>query len=258
MKWSLILAAIQRNFIRAIAALFLLGLTICLAVFNVAAWLGAGLIILAILAAFFEGIGFVFAVLVEDAIRQRRFDRALICLGILIGSAAFNCVGGHRAWDDAMAPRQEADQHAAQEALDARRAELQLAISRADAEIARVPMPAADAMTGRQQEARETWQLMTAAPSARREAAEASLSALPVVAEAAPPFAPEIVWGFLAFLEFAKALGLYAIGMVAAPKRAGIKMTSFDAAAAADFDISEAARRLVAMRRDRQGAEQAA
>lgn len=237
------------QYVRAFAGATLAGLTLSLAVFNVMGWLASGLIILAILAAFFEALGFVFAVLVEDAVKAGRFDRALVALAILLGCAAFNTVGGHRAWDASMADRQAADQGAAQAALDARRGELLSTAARAQAEVDRVPMPRPDAYTGRQEAARETWEVLTAAARDRKAQAEATLAGLPVVAEIAPPFDERLTWGFLAFLELAKALGLWAIGMSA--KVAPARQRPAERQGNGAWDASEAARRLVAMRRDR-------
>lgn len=244
------LTAVQRHGLRFLAALSLLGLTAALAWFNVTGWVGEGLTILAILAAFFEAIGFIFACLVEDAVRQRRFDRAFVAVLILVGAAAFNTVGGHRAWEASMQARVDADRQASQAALDQRRGELQLAISRAQAEIDRVPMPDPNERTGRQEQARATWAMATADARTRKAQAEAALTAMPVVAEPAPPFPVWLTWGFLGFLEVAKALGLWAIGMTSAPMQRRAPRSE-EKPADTEFDASEAARRLVAMRRDR-------
>lgn len=239
--------------LKAFAACTLAGLTLALAVFNIHGWLAAGLVILAILAGFFEALGFVFAVMVEDAVRARRPDRALVAFAILLGCAAFNTVGGHRAWDASMAERQAADRAAAQSALDARRGELLSTAARAQAEVDRVPLPAVNSYTGRQDAARETWELATRDARERKAQAESALAALPVVAEVAPPFDERLTWGFLAFLELAKALGLWAIGMTAAPRHArpGRAGGAIRSGSGAIWNASEAARRLVAMRRDR-------
>lgn len=243
------------QYVRAFAGATLAGLTLSLAVFNVMGWLSSGLIILAILALFFEALGFVFAVLVEDAVKAGRFDRAFVALVILLGCAAFNTVGGHRAWDASMADRQAADQGAAQAALDARRGELLSTAARAQAEVDRVPMPRPDAYTGRQEAARETWEVLTAGARDRKAQAEATLATLPVVAEVAPPFDERVTWGFLAFLELAKAAGLWAIGMSARPAvQARQRGPQRDSAPSGHWDASEAARRLVSLRRDRQTA----
>lgn len=242
---------VKAHGIRTTAALGLVGLTIALGVFNVRAWWADGLYILAVLAAFFELIGLVFAVMVEDAVRAKRFDRAFVALAILAGCAAFNTVGGHRAWEAAMRPRMETETNAAQAALDRRRGELQLAAARAQEQIDRVPMPVADSYTSRQREARETWEMLTSDARARRDALQAQLDRLPVVAEVAPPFRQELVWAFLTFLEVCKALGLWSLGLIAARNAAAGPKLVVDNDA---FDASEAARRLVAMRKDRQGA----
>lgn len=244
-----LIAYAQAHGLRLFAALALAALTLALACFNVQGWLAAQLALLAILAACFEAIGFVFAVLTEDAARAGRWDRAAVCFLILVGAAAFNTVGGHRAWEESQRPQAEADQRAAQRGLDARRAELQLAAARAQAEIDRAPMPRPEQTPQRQAEARATWELATAEPRRRQAQAEATLARLPVVAAApAPAFGPRLTWGFLAFLEVAKALGLWAIGIssAAAPARQP------QAWKLGGLDASEAARRLVAMRRDRQ------
>lgn len=242
---------IARHGLRLVGALALAALTFTLAGFNVQGWLAEDLALLATLALCFEVIGFIFAVLTEDAARVGRWDRALVCFVILAGSAGFNTVGGHRAWEASMRPRQEAEARAAQASLDAHREALQLALARASAEIERAPMPDPEAFTGRQEAALASWQALTAAPRQRQAQAEADLAALPVVAAPAPAFDERLVWGFLAFLEIAKALGLWAIGLNAARAKAG---NVSGANKAAPWDISEAARRLVAMRRDRQPA----
>jgi len=256
----------QRHGLRAFAAIALAALTLALACFNVSGWLAERLALLAILAACFEAIGFVFAVLTEDAVRHGRWDRALVCFVILLGAAAFNTVGGHRAWEASMGPRQDEERQHAQRDLDAHRASLQLAAARAEAEIERVPLPSPDQLTGRQAEARATWEMATAAPRQRKATAEAELLALPTVAPApAAEFDAGLVWGFLGFLEIAKALGLWAIGMnavVAQPASRPSRETVSGANKAeaptrvwaGGFDASEAARRLVSMRRDRQPA----
>lgn len=246
-----LIAWLQHHGLRAFAAMALAALTIALAFFNVAGWLTEGLLLLAILAACFEAIGFVFAVLTEDAARARRFDRAAICLCILVGSALFNTVGGHRAWEASMRPREEEARRTQQAALDAERRELQAAIAAAAAEIERVPLPRPDAYTGRQEAALATWREATSAPRQRQAAAQGRLDTLAVIASPAPEFDERTVWAFLAFLEFAKALGLWAIGMNAKlPARTKLPA----GATVSSFDASEAARRLVGLRRDRQPA----
>lgn len=249
MSLPVIVAALRDNGVKSFAAASLFGLTCSLAVFNVGGWLAEGLVILAILAACFEAIGFVFAVLAEDAARARRFDRALVCLLILAGSAAFNTVGGHRAWEASMADRLDADRQVAQRALDARRGELLSSAARARAEIERVPLPSVNAYTGRQDAARATWELATRDARGRQAAAEAALAELPVVAEIEPAFDERATWAFLGFLELAKALGLWAIGLSAGSGNA--RHARFWAAGAPVSSASEAGRRLVAMRRDR-------
>lgn len=246
MQIQLIAAALRDNGVRTIAALSLAGLTAALAWFNVSAWAAEGLFVLALLAGFFEALGFVFAVLVEDAVRARRFDRALVSLVILVGCAAFNAAGGHRAWEAAMADRQDDARQVAQAGLDRHRAELLDAAARASAEIAAVPLPDPHAMSARQAQARASWELATAEARARQRRAENDLAALPVVAAVEPEFDDVTTWGFLGFLEIAKALGLWAIGVNVAAGRRRPSAVGDKA-----WDASEAARRLVALRKDR-------
>lgn len=189
----------KRNALRLIAAGALLALSGVMAAYNAGGFLARGLPLLAALAVITEALAFVMAVNAEGAFRRGTWLKGLACIAILIGCEAFNAAGSHMAWDADQAPRLMRDQHAAQAALDARRAGLQL-------EIARVPLPDPADMARRQQEARATWEMATA--TARRQ-----LDALPLVAEVAPPFRAEVVWGFLAFLGFAKALGLWSVGM---------------------------------------------
>lgn len=244
-----------RHGLRALAAFALAALTLSLAAFNVQGWLAEDLALLATLALCFEVIGFVFAVLTEDAARAGRFDRALVCFVILAGSAGFNTVGGHRAWEASMRPRQEAAARASQAALDASRAALLAELAEVNARI-----PAAPQGRGGPQTAgadRETWLAATAEDRARRGQLQGRLDGLAIVAAPAPAFDERLVWGFLAFLEIAKALGLWAIGLSArAQNVSGANKASAPAASPSGrgWDASEAARRLVAMRRDRQPA----
>lgn len=205
----------KRNALRLIAAAALLALSGVMAAYNAGGFLARGLPLLAALAIITEALAFVMAVNAEGAFRRGTWLKGLACVVVLIGCEAFNAAGSHMAWDADQAPKLARDQQAAQAALDARRAALQL-------EIARVPLPDPTDMARRQQEARATWEMATAA--SRRQ-----LDALPLVAEVAPPFAPEIVWGFLAFLGFAKSFGLWAIGMsVGAASSASANVFNFN------------------------------
>jgi len=239
-----------RHGVKLFAALALLGMAATLAAFNVEAWWAEGLVILAVLAAFFEAIGFVFAVMVEDAVRARRIDRAAVCFVILIGCAAFNTVGGHKAWERSQAAAVTADQSAAQAALDARIAALRQTIADAQARIDRVPLPDPLAMSRRQEEARASWEALTAEDRAVKARAQAELDRSDVVAPEAPPAFPAwLVWAFLGFLEVCKALGLWSLGLAASRPRLVVNNT-----AKGEMSASEAARHLVALRRDRQKA----
>lgn len=254
---STLVTWVTRHGLRAVAALALAALTFTLGCFNVHGWWVENLQLLATLAACFEVIGFVFAVLTEDAVRRGRFDRALVCFLILTGAAAFNTVGGHRAWEASMGPRQDAVRRHAQADLDKHRAELLLTSARADAEIARVPLPDPAETPQRQAEARATWSMATTAPRQRKAAAETELAGLPVVAAPPAEFPDWLVWSFLGFLEVAKALGLWAIGMnpAVAPALRVVRRQEDETAEHAEaWSASEVGRRLVGLRRDRQPA----
>ena len=188
-----------RNLLRLTAAAALLALSGVMAAYNAGGFLARGLPLLAALAIITEALAFVMAVNAEGAFRGGKWLKGLACLAILVGCEAFDAAGSHMAWDADQAPRIERERQHAQDALDARRAALQI-------EIARVPLPDPADMARRQQEARATWEMATA--TARRQ-----LDALPLIAEVQPPFSSETVWWFLGFIGFAKALGLWAIGM---------------------------------------------
>jgi hypothetical protein len=190
---------LARNALRIVAAAALVALSGVMAAYNAGGFVARGLPLLAALAIITEALAFVMAVQVEAAARSRCYLKALACFAILAGSEAYNAAGSHMAWDADQAPRLRAEQEHAQAALDQRRASLQM-------EIARVPLPDPSAISRRQAEARATWEAATA--TARRQ-----LDALPLVAEVAPPFPAVVVWTFLGFLGFAKALGLWAVGM---------------------------------------------
>ena len=102
--------------LRAIAALALAGVAATLGWFNVTAWLAEGQPVLAALAGFSEAIALVFAVMVEIAVRERRFDRAAACALILIGFGSFNAVSGHRAWEASQVERVDQGRMTAQAA----------------------------------------------------------------------------------------------------------------------------------------------
>ncbi|MDX2277747.1 MAG: hypothetical protein NW206_20030 [Hyphomonadaceae bacterium] len=245
---------VQRNAIRTVAVAALAALAATLGWFNVHGWLAAGLPILAVLAALFEVIAFVMAVMVEDAVRAKRPDRALICGVILLGAGAFNAVGGERAWDASMEARVDRDREAAQRSLDRTRGELRDELARVQAEIGSYSnlLPAADAPRARQEGMMAGWTLATADARARQAQAQARLDRLPVVAEVEPPFAREIVLGFLAFLELAKCLGLWAVGMNVAPARRQDRAAAGEARP--DFSRFNAGRELVRKRWERDAA----
>lgn len=215
---------LAHNALRASAALAIVGLTASMTVFNVRQWWADGLHILAILAAFFEVIGCVFAVMTEAAIREKRYDRAAVCGLILLGSAAFNTVGGERAWAGAMHARIDADRQAAQSALDKTRSEVSLTLASARAEIAAYShlLPAADAPTMRQRGMMQAWEMATADARQRGAQAQQRLDRLPIVAEVAPPFPAWLVYAFLAFVELVKVAGLWSLGFVTAHAAANV------------------------------------
>lgn len=239
----------QRHFLRGVAAVALAGLSAQLAFFNSLGWHDRGLDLLAVLAVITEALAFVMAVCVEGS---GRWYKAAACALILIGSEAFNAAGSHEAWEASQAPHLEAQRNEAQASLDASRSALLLTIAAAQARIDRVPLPAQDTFAVRQREQRTMWEAATSDDRETKARAQAQLDALPVVAAEAPPvFADWIVWSFLAFLGFAKSLGLWAIGMRVArtheeersrPPFVGVNV----------IDASAAGRRLVSLRRDRQ------
>lgn len=243
-----VLQLLQRHFLRLVAAVALAGLTVQLAVFNAGGWHDRGLDLLAMLAVITEALAFVMAVCVEGA---SRWHKALACALILIGCEAFNAAGSHTAWEASQAPRLEAARNASQEELDVSRRALLQTIADAQARIDRVPLPDQSTFTSRQESQRAMWEAATADDRATKARAQAQLDAMPVVAVEPDPLFPEwIVWSFLAFLGFAKSLGLWAIGLSVAKQRDEEQRK--DSGNVVTLDPSEAGRRLVAMRRDRQ------
>ena len=241
-----LLSFVQRHFLRGIAAVALAGLTVQLAIFNAGGWHDRDLDLLAVLAVITEALAFVMAVCVEGA---GRMHKAAACALILIGCEAFNAAGSHMAWDASQAPRLEAQRSSVQAELDASRAALLQTIADSQARIDRVPLPDQTTFSVRQAEQRTMWEAATADDRGTKARAQAQLDALPVVAAEAPPTFPEwVVWSFLAFLGFAKSLGLWAIGMSVAKNHE----KESNATNVVAIDASELGRRLVAQRRDRQ------
>ena len=237
--------------LRAIAALALAGVAATLGWFNVTAWLAEGQPVLAALAGFSEAIALVFAVMVEIAVRERRFDRAAVCAVILLGFGAFNAASGHRAWEASQVERVDQERMTAQAALDRSRAELQAEIGAVNARI-EAAAPAARGGPQTTEADRLTWEARTAEDRARRRALQARLDALPVVAEPVEPFPAWLVWSFLGFVELSKATGLWSIGLGTAAAARKIEPAADNVVA---FDASEAARKLVSQRKDRQPKE---
>ena len=239
---------IQRHWLRIIAAVALAGLSAQLAVFNSAGWHTRGLDLLAVLAVITEALAFVMAVCVEGS---GRWHKATVCALILVGCEAYNAAGSHMAWNDSQAPRLEATRNGAQASLDASRQALLQTIADAQARIDRVPLPDQTTFARRQIEQRTMWEAATADDRRTKERAQTSLDALPVVAaEPAPIFDDRTVWAFLAFLGFAKSLGLWAIGLSVAKQRNEVNRSSPNVVQLPN--ASDAGRALVAMRRDRQ------
>lgn len=201
-----------RNGLRIVAAGALLALSLVLAAYNSEGWMARALPLLAALAVLTEVLAFVMAVIADGAARSRQWLKLAICALLLIGCEAFNAAGSHMRWEADMALRQDGDRKAAQEALDRTRAALQSELAQVNA---RIDGAASEARGGPQTTAEDrlTWETRTADDRARRTALQGRLDALPVVADVPPPFPPEVVWGFLAFLGFAKCLGLFAVGM---------------------------------------------
>ncbi len=244
MKVSLLLAWVQRNGLRIVAALALLALSGVLAAYNANGWLAKGLALLATLALITEALAFVMAVIADGAARSRQWLKLAICVLILFGAEAFNAAGSHMAWEADIAPKLDADRRTAQAALDHTRSTLQTELAEVNS---RIPAPPAQRGGPQTTEADlATWRAATADDRTRRTALQARLDALPIVAEVEPPFSPGVVWGFLIFLGFAKAFGLFAVGMTVGAKSQG------SGSNVVEFDASEAARRLVGRRKDRQ------
>jgi hypothetical protein len=243
---------VQRHGLRIVAAVALAGLSIELAVFNAHGWLAKGLELLAVLALITEALAFVMAVCVEGS---DRWYKAVICAAILIGCEAFNAAGSHQAWELSQAPKMQAGREAAQADIDARIGALRDNIATAQQRIDAVPKPVQDTFTSRQETQMAFWLEATAADRAAKERAQAVLDAINPVAETPKAmFDDRIVWGFLAFLGFAKSLGLFAIGMsVAKPSRQAKPVSAKPiVVGGTDVDASAAGRALVARRRDRQ------
>jgi hypothetical protein len=185
-----------------------------LAVFNVGNWLSEGFIILAVVAACAELIGFVMAVMVEIAIRSKRYAAAGVCGLILTVCAGFNVIGAERAWDASIEQHLEGARMTAQTSLDAERAELQQKLATANAQIATYNhlLPGADTVRARQAGMQAAWELATSQARTDAASAQAALDEMAVVASIEPPFvAWQVQIGF-ALAELIKALGLWACG----------------------------------------------
>lgn len=204
----------MQNYVRLFAGASLLVLMLGLAVFNIQAWLAEGFYILAIVALCAELIGFVMAVMVEIAIRSRRWLAAGVCGLILATCAGFNIIGAERAWDASMAVHLNDQRIQAQEALDATRRELGDKLARAQRVIESYAhlLPDADTYRARQAGMQQAWEMATA--QARNDALEAQrdLDRLAVVAEVSPPFQTWQVQTGFGLAELIKALGLWACG----------------------------------------------
>lgn len=188
-----------------------------LGLYNVVAYLKAGLLIFAIVAAASELIGFVMAVVVEFAIRERRYWAAGVCGGILAACATFNVVGAEHAYRADQVYTQDQARRAAQESLDTQRTSLQTDIASAEAEVRRFDhlLPDASVNSWRAREMRAAWELATEDARSNKRRAQESLDTLPVVAEAPPqahaydPLAVQLGFGIA---EVIKVLGLWACG----------------------------------------------
>ena len=204
----------MHNFLRTFAGGSLAVLMLGLAVFNVSNWLVEGFIILAVVAACAELIGFVMAVMVEIAIRSKRYAAASVCGLILVVCAGFNVIGAERAWDASIEQHLEGARLEAQAALDAERAELQQKLANANAQIATYNhlLPGADTVRARQAGMQAAWELATAQARTDAASAQAALDEMPVVASIAPPFVAWQVQVGFALAELIKALGLWACG----------------------------------------------
>lgn len=205
----------MENYIRAFAGASLAVLMLGLGAYNVNQWLSEGFYILAVVAICAELIGFVMAVMVEIAIRAKRWLASAVCGLILIVCAGFNVIGAERAWDASMARHLEGARLEAQAALDIERGELRQKLADANRQIGAYDylLPGAETFRARQAGMQAAWERATA--QARNDAlmAQRGLDRLPVVAEVAAPFqAWQVQVGF-ALAELIKALGLWAIGM---------------------------------------------
>lgn len=198
--------------------LALLGLTLALGVFNVTTWLASGMTMLAVIAFFAEAIGFAMAVMVEMAIRGRQILKAAVAFTILISCAAFNVIGGERAWRVSQETQAEAAWAEAQTRLDRERAEMQTQLAAAQAAVARQAhlLPTSATMRARQAGMVEAWRQATAQDREQIQRLQGLLDAAPVVAErpAVEHNSPTVVAVFW-LAEFTKALGLWACGFSA-------------------------------------------
>jgi hypothetical protein len=204
----------MHNFIRTFAGASLAVLMLGLAVFNVGNWLTEGFIILAVVAACAELIGFVMAVMVEIAIRSKRYAAAGVCGLILTVCAGFNVIGAERAWDASIEQHLEGARMTAQTSLDAERAELQQKLATANAQIATYNhlLPGAETVRARQAGMQAAWEMATAQARTDAASAQAALDDMAVVASIAPPFVAWQVQVGFALAELIKALGLWACG----------------------------------------------
>lgn len=204
----------KQHIIYAAGACLLL-LMLALAVYNVAAYLSAGLVFMAAVAAACELIGFVMAIVVEVAFKDKRYISAAGCGGILLACAAFNVHGGEHAWQRDEWLKADLARQAAQERLDDQRSEALAMVARAEEAIRRYDHLLPDPTTNsyRQAEARTSWEATTLADRRVRDRAQANLDALPVVAAmpAVEEPSPVVAMGF-GIAEIIKALGLYFCG----------------------------------------------
>lgn len=204
----------MHNHLRNFAGIALLALMAGLAVFNVVQWLSEGFFILALIALCAELIGFVMAVMVEIAIRSKRYIAATVCGLILTVCAGFNVVGAERAWDASMERHLEASRLEAQSDLDAERRELSMKLATANEQIAAYAnlLPDAHTPRARQRGMQEAWDRATSQARRDAERAQAQLDDMAVVATVAAPFDPWQVQIGFALAELIKALGLWACG----------------------------------------------
>lgn len=218
--------------VRTLAGASLALLMLGLAAFNVRQWFVEGFIILAVVALCAELIGFAMAVMIEVAVRAKRWLAAAVCGLILVVCAGFNVIGAERAWDAAMVRHLDGTRMEAQEALDATRAEMRQKLASAERRVREYDhlLPTADTMRARQSGMQAAWERATAQPRADAEAAQRELDRLPVVAEVASPFvAWQVQLGF-GLAELIKALGLWACGFGAAMVLAETQRSSGNAA----------------------------